>query len=168
MVCQLTVLFIDWESWVCTWLSLSLLWVFLLFFQIQYLCICVLYKCAFVCMLIYVYALCSLEHMSCLCLVRPWSDVYEKASPSGKWSMVNKVLYKQKHAKCKYKSALVSCVGPIWHQCIPIPSVSPQLLSCWKKKIQMSGKWMCHQWLHGLYYSSISRWDSDSLRETVC
>lgn len=133
----------------------------------------VLCICAFICILIYVYTLCSLEHMSCLCLLPAWSDVHKKALPSGKWSMVNKVLFKQKDAKCKHKSALVSCVGHIWHQCIPNPSVSPQLLSRLekKKKKKKQSKWVenkCHQWLHAVDYSGISRWDSDNIRETVC
>lgn len=111
---------------------------FLVFFQILYLRIGL--GCAYVHSFVSSF-MCMLQHMACLCLVRAWSDVYKRASPSGKWSMVNKVLFKQKHAKCKRKSALVHCVGPIWHQCIPNPSASPQLLFYWKKKQQQS-KWV--------------------------
>lgn len=114
-------------------LCLSLLWVILSFRS----SVCVLDWIVhmYICLYGYlcVYALCSLGHVSCLCLVMGWSDVYKKAWPSGKLSMVNKVLFKQKHAKCKHKSALVSCGGHIWHQCIPSPYISPQLLSCSEK-----------------------------------
>lgn len=74
---------------------------------------CVVHMCTGLYAYLFVYALCLLGLMSCLCSVKAQSDVYNEALPSGKWSMVIKVLFKQKHAKCKHKSALVSCVGHI-------------------------------------------------------